>query len=164
MIGTAVRKIRDAFWDFLALVTATGTTGMEFQSSTTLLLCAAFMFHPETNLSDRIPYQRELLSLAPEVVWGVIFLAVGLVQSYANNRRLSRARMISAFLASSVFGSLAVVAMMVSPVSFFVLAFAGVASLSQGICFIVMSLARFRVIEKRSSGASLPKVRLDANA
>jgi hypothetical protein len=163
LIGLAVRKFRDAFLHLLALVTSTGTTGMEFQSSTTLLVCSAFMFYPGTNLSSFIPYQRELLSLAPESTWAIAFLVVGLAQAFASFQRVSRVRMISAFFAASVFGSLAVAAAMASPVSFFVLAFAGVAGLSQGICFLVMSLARSRV-GLFPSGASLPKVRLDGNA
>jgi hypothetical protein len=163
LIGLTVRKFRDAFLHLLALITSTGTTGMEFQSSMTLLACAAFMFNPAINLSVVIPYQRELLSLAPESTWATAFLVVGLAQSVAGHLRASRMRMISAFLAASVFGSLAVAAAMVTPCSFFVLAFAGVAGISQGICFLVMSLARSRVA-LFSSSASLPKVRLNGNA
>lgn len=162
MISTAVRKVRDAFLDLLALITLTGTTGMEFQSSTTLLALAAFAFSPWTNLDGSIPFQRELLSLLRESTWGVLFFTAGAFQSWANIKRHSRARMIAAFIAASVFGYLAILASMVSPISLFLSVFSA-ACLSQGMCFLVMSLARFRV-QKLSSGASLPKVRLDANA
>jgi hypothetical protein len=158
-----MRKFRDAFLRLLALIVSTGTTGMEFQSSTTLLVCAAFMFCPGMGLSVFIPYQRELLSLAPESTWATACFVVGLAQALSSFQRVSRMRMISAFLAASVFGSFAVAAAMASPMSFFVLALTGVAGLSQGICFLVMSLARSRVA-LFSSGASLPKVRLDGNA
>lgn len=163
MIRLALRKFRDASLSLLALITSTGTTGMEFQSSTTLLVCSAFMFSPITNFSPLIPYQRELLSLAPESTWAIACFVVGLAQALASVQRISRMRMISAFLAASVFGSFAVAAAMATPMSFFVLAFTGVAGISQGVCFLVMSLARSRVA-LFSSGASLPKVRLNGNA
>ena len=160
MVVLVVRKVRDAFLDLLALITATGTTGMEWQSSTTLLALAVFAYDPWTNFIDTVPFQHELLSLMPEPVWGALFLVLGAAQSWANLKRHSRERMVCAFLAASTFGCLSILALLVQPVSLFLPVFFAAAG-AQAICFLVMSLARFRA--KKSSG-TFQKVRLNANA
>lgn len=156
MPQTVVRTLRDAILGLLALITVTSTTGMEFQSSTTLLLTGLFALNPWlTNLVPSIPFQGELLSLMPEWAWGITLTSLGAMQAWANLNRRSQPRMVCAFLAASVFGSWATLAALVRPVSLF-LPFLIAASLSQAISFLVMSLARFRVI---TPGGRYPRAR-----
>lgn len=138
-----ITRLRERLNAFVSLLTITSTTSTEFGSSTALVLLGVYMFSPLTDLDRSIPFQRAMLAVLPEWGWGFVFGGLGLAQSVGNVWRMSRTRAVCSWICSGLYGFLAILAMLVRPVSLFLPVCAS-AAFVMAVCALVMSRARYQ--------------------
>ena len=149
-------KAASVFWKLIKtlidMLTNTGTTLAEFQSSTTLLVLGWVFLNPWPTLT-LLPVYNSMLAVMPEWAWGVACALLGAWQSASNLRHDKKNRRLSAFVIACFFGFLMFLLMMssarTSPQSPFfgvptypVIPFLGIASLTQAFVYLHLSVGK----------------------
>ena len=122
----------------LSLFTRTETSLGEFWGSTMLIAMGVWLLLPMSTFSV-IPAYRFMGTVAPEPVWGIASLGLGLFQSAGNISKVRRMRSTGSFVASVLFGFVAALAIISQPESLLA-PICGTASFVEGVIYLRLSV------------------------
>ena len=142
------KGFRDLLNSLVRLLTVTDTTLAEFWGSTMLILMGVWLLLPMDTFRS-IPAYRVMDSVAPEATWGLAAIAVGGFQAFGNLSRSLPSRSHSAFVASVMFGFVAVLAIRSSSESLLA-PICGTASFIEGVIYLRLA---FLKVESPSGGS-----------